>query len=392
MYPPVPSSSYGNSNHAPPSSTAAPAYPPPPYGAAPPSSAAAPPAYDYGSAPPYAGFAPPIYDAPPSGFHAGPPPPVNVSVVIESHKLVANYKPLSYESSFIAFLRSSRHRNKYVCLTQHFELVFTDKPLHAWSFILSPSRNSYYICSQWQPLPSNVLQLKVAPTPLFLRANRNQGWSIGRCFGVHGPETTFFLENHGGSFAIRNAASAQFLSAEDHGLRANRKEFKDWEKFTIDVVHADQSLSLLTPFGPIAVPNQVPMVDVAMSYHVAFRARVRANRNNNLLGYHHNKVEFSSHDVVWEFLPTPHRNSFFVRNADHPNIYWHATAQDTAIKPGACHERDSEFELEFHGSHYFIRSVATGKFGSADGSRVVCNRDSPQGWEAFSLEIMHQID
>ena len=75
------------------------------------------------------------------------------------------------------------------------------------------------------------------------------------------------------------------------------------------------------------------MIDLVLSYHVAFRARISSQKNGQaLLGLHKGKIDFTTHDTLWEFLPAPHRNAFLIRNADHPDQYWHCTVKDNAVK------------------------------------------------------------
>lgn len=90
---------------------------------------------------------------------------------------------------------------------------------------VNPNKDGYFISCQWIPAPSPTLQLKVPPSPLFLRANRHDKWNIERFFGMPDADCLFSLENHGGHFAIRNRASNLFMSAEDHGLRADRAQY-----------------------------------------------------------------------------------------------------------------------------------------------------------------------
>lgn len=71
--------------------------------------------------------------------------------------------------------------------------------------------------------------------------------------------------------------------------------------------------------------------------------------------------------------------------------YWNCTVKDNAVKPSGPKQVESDFKLEFRGSHYFFKSCATGKYATAESHRIVCNRDSPQGWEAFSIVVLAQI-
>ncbi len=52
----------------------------------------------------------------------------------------------------------------------------------------------------------------------------------------------FALEKHGEGLALRNRGSGLFVSAEDHGLRADRKEYKAWEMFVLEVIRVEPSL------------------------------------------------------------------------------------------------------------------------------------------------------
>ena len=246
----------------------------------------------------------------------------------------------------------------------------------------------------WQGAPSQQLHLKVPPTPFFWRANRLRKWEVERSFGVTtNGECEFYLENHGGQFAFRNKASGKFLCAESHGLRADRDSYKDWEKFSIQVTNLDQSLTVLTPYGPVSVQGGVALVDLVLTYHVAFRAKVIAKRYAAPVGLKRGKITFSSDDCVWEFLPHPSRNAYFIRNADHPDEFWHCTSRDTALRPTHTrHEVESAFKVDFSRGRYFFKSVATQKYGSADGSRVVFNRDKADNWEAFEIVVLHQLD
>jgi hypothetical protein len=351
-----------------------------------------PPLYDAGQQP-YQGFAPPpgVVIAPPS-YMASQQMQQPAGMTFNITADVKNFSPLSYGSSFIALIRAHRHHNKYVSLDQHMEICFTERPTMHWNFVLSNSRDCYFIVCQWGPAPSPVLQLKVPPTPLFLRASRGANWEVGRVFGAAGPEAAFYLENHGGHFALRNQASAQYVSAEDNCLRANRKDYKDWEKFSIEVLRTEQ-LTLLTPFGQIKVNEAVPCFDLIMTYHVAFRARVRTHRHaEGLIGLHKGHINFSNNDAVWEFIPCHHRNAFLIRNADHPDIYWTCTSRDATLRPGGARDREAEFELDFKGKHYFFRNCATQRYASAEMFSIVCNRDKAAGWEAFALDVLHQLD
>ncbi len=182
---------------------------------------------------------------------------------------------------------------------------------------------------------------------------RGANWIVGRSFGVSSPETAFYLENHGGHFALRNQASGQYVSAEDNCLRANRREYKDWEKFSIEILRTDQSLTLLTPYGPILANEAVPCFDLVMTYHVAFRARIRTNRYGGTIGLHKKSISPCNHDTTWEFIPAHHRQAYLIRNADHPDVYWTATAKDNAVKAGAPREGESEFEVNFKAASFF---------------------------------------
>ncbi len=131
--------------------------PPPQYGQQPPQQHSsqpgfqppmyAPPAYEQGNQP-YQGFAPPTYAAsqqmsPPP--HQQSAPSFQVGVVVEQ-KIA--FSPLSYGSSFVAFIRSHRHHNKYISLDQHMEICFTERPTMHWNFILSNTRDCYFVVCQ----------------------------------------------------------------------------------------------------------------------------------------------------------------------------------------------------------------------------------------------------
>ena len=370
--------------------------------------------YDQSPGAPYAGLAPPSQTAQYPGadkagfvYNGAPPPqqqqqqqqsyppqqyaqqPQQVNVII--HK--DSYSPLSYGSSFTAQVRSFRH-NRFVSIGSHFELGFSQHPTE-WNFILSEAGDSYYIAGLWQGAPSPNLQLKVAPTPFFWRANRLRKWEVERSFGATtNHECEFLLENHGGQFAIRNKASGKFLCAESHCLRADRDSYKDWEKFSVQIVNVDQSLTLLTPFGPMTARNGIQCFDLVLTYHVAFRAKISSKKNYDaVIGLKHNKPDFTNNDSVWEFLPHPSRNAYFIRNADHPDLFWHVHGSDPCLKTSSArHDVESAFQIDFHHNRYYFKSVATQRYGTAESHKVVFNRDKAADWEAFSIVVLHQLD
>jgi len=370
--------------------------------------------YQASGAQPYNGLAPPSYDnqppppqqyPPPQQQYAnnpqqqypgfvGQPPAQQVNVQVHHHHVdVSQFKPLSYGSSFTAHIRTHRHHNKYVSLNSHLEVVWSAEPT-AWNFILTDTRDAYLVVAQWAPSPGK-LQLRCAPTPIFLRANPRRKWQVETSFGmVANNESVFQLENNGGHFAIRNRASGKFMCAESHCLRADRPNFKDWEKFSISVLSTDQNLTVLTPFGPMQVQQGVPCVDLVLTYHTAFRAKVCSKRNHDAsLGLKKGRLTFTNEDSVWEFIPHPNRNAYFIRNADHPDTFWNV-GKDHNLKPTHHrHEVESAFQVEFHHNRYFFRCLSNpGKYGSADSSHVVFNRDQPKDWEAFLIVVVHQLD
>ena len=53
---------------------------------------------------------------------------------------------------------------------------------------------------------------------------------------------------------------------------------------------------------------------------------------------------------------------------------------------------ENAFQLDFKHGRYFFKSVAVQKYGTAEAGRVVFNRDKAADWEAFGIEVMHQLD
>merc|ERR1711916_208683 len=134
-----------------------------------------------------------------------------------------------------------------------------------------------------------------------------------------------------------------------HCLKADRAKYDDWEKFGVEVVRADPSMSIQAPFGQVAVisVDGIPPVDPLLTYHAAFRCKIRALRNGHWVGLHKGKLGFTVNDCVWEMIPHPSRNAYFIRNADHHEFFWVATRKDNRVHVSTHqHEVESAFQLE----------------------------------------------
>lgn len=182
------------------------------------------------------------------------------------------------------------------------------------------------------------------------------------------------------------------MTAESDCLRADRDAFKDWEKFEIRVVNVNASLTVLTPFGPMTVES-VPHVDLVLTYHVAFRAKISSKKNYDaLVGMKREKVTFTSEESVWDFLPHETRNGYYIRSSSHPDLFWCVGKDPHLHLTKHRHEVECAFTVSYHHSRYYFKSVALEKYGSAESSRIVFNRDKGSDWEAFTIVVLEQLD
>jgi hypothetical protein len=302
--------------------------------------------------------------------------------------------PLSGQPAmFTGIIRSNRFR-RFIGINTGFEVAYTREPME-FEFVQAHN-GSYFIRFMWRPIITDSLKLGCEPGPSYLVANKSTGQYVTRHHGEPGEDGMWELVKNKTGISLLNVKSRRFMSTHHKGVMANRREAKEWESFSIDTKDTK------------GVPSPMPYVDIIMTYSINFRARIVSLRFHQLVGVKKKgqEVSFVEKNSVWDFIHTPDRNAYYIRNVDKPHVFWSVDegSKSSRIKVRDHKEArrrpelgpDCQFQLAFQGKHYFFRSFY-GRFAAADSGigyvhgRMFANRKDKGYWEAFSIYVIEQL-
>lgn len=300
---------------------------------------------------------------------AAPPPALFVSP----------FPPIAF-----SFLLRCHHQNKFLSLSSHLELHYSDSATTVWHASPSPQsepNNPSFLL--WTPVSSPLLSSACA---CFIRCRSddhyrlhphlNNAMSNASLFS----QLTFFIVQsshlHSPLQSLRSAASSSFVSFESSGPIADRPNAQSWEMCSLVAPSHPQPMNVPMPLSMTcpALSMYRPMTFVLMSrrYHKYGRQR----------GSHVKWVRCRHRATMWTCVP---RGGEGVAIVGDGGMEWKTGHQQRIVM---AHSNTGDVYHVVNKDHDYValRCVRTGHYVVALCIGMVANRQKPKAWEHFQMQ------